>query len=729
MSVSFTKVTWVNGSANPAISAANLQRYDDTIKTLADGGHGSGMDADTLDGHQPGPGGGLDADTVDGIQGSEITVLKNFRLWESTKTYTLYEPCFYKGIPYRSLLASNYNKIPSSNPTSWEVTGGSGGSGDVSNPGYTWPNLSLQTSVNDWVAYKDAAQATPVDGTGGTAVGLGFALTEVSPLISYGDGLLSKSAVNAQGEGVSTDGTLDLGRTVSAGQISFVYKTGGTYVDGDIGVYLMHIASGTFVPLSVVNLPASYGSPAEFLATFIPSGSGGYRLILHTQTTNAAAWTLQVSSFEVGKKNVAVGAAIGGWKSWIPVSGISGLPGSWDSSSSKRRIGSNLEIALMYNVSGAGIDEYSFNIVAELNLLGLSLAPNVNRLTGPVYFRDSSASSGNSCGSLYLSGGLIYFTSSERSYANAANPFTWASGDILIFNLSVPIAQWTSNVNLASDFTEYASNDGSGGTAAGGTYTTGMQKGRGGSLVLSVASTTIASITQYKVDFSNAIQDSDEIFIEINKGDGWFPIDTGNINIVPFSRLYNCYYGIGWQPISGNKYSIYVQFGNAGRVPNGATYGSFGAPYSDILSYNWRVRKVSNGNMAEIPPVVRAEYYGQTATPVGGLIKYIGKIEDTHSAYNISTGLFTAPIDGIYLVNATVVLGAAVDDYAFYLYKDSGATFIDQRRGNGTDYGVGLPSRTVRLLKGNTIGIQAQITALPNYQSINYKIAITRIGS
>ena len=46
-----------------------------------------------------------------------------FHDWSSSKTYALNEPCFYQGVPYKSLVASNLNETPSSNPTSWQMTG------------------------------------------------------------------------------------------------------------------------------------------------------------------------------------------------------------------------------------------------------------------------------------------------------------------------------------------------------------------------------------------------------------------------------------------------------------------------------------------------------------------------------------------------------------------------------------------------------------------------------
>lgn len=54
------------------VSVTQAQQLLDSLKTVD--GAGSGLDADTLDGNQPGPGNGLDADTVDG---EEATFLRD----------------------------------------------------------------------------------------------------------------------------------------------------------------------------------------------------------------------------------------------------------------------------------------------------------------------------------------------------------------------------------------------------------------------------------------------------------------------------------------------------------------------------------------------------------------------------------------------------------------------------------------------------------------------------
>jgi len=54
------------------------------------------------------------------------------------------------------------------------------------------------------------------------------------------------------------------------------------------------------------------------------------------------------------------------------------------------------------------------------------------------------------------------------------------------------------------------------------------------------------------------------------------------------------------------------------------------------------------------PQQVYAEYYNQQVTAINSPVRYTTKVSDTHSAYNTSTGVFTAPLSGMYLFNCMI---------------------------------------------------------------------------
>jgi hypothetical protein len=138
----------------------------------------------------------------------------------------------------------------------------------------------------------------------------------------------------------------------------------------------------------------------------------------------------------------------------------------------------------------------------------------------------------------------------------------------------------------------------------------------------------------------------------------------------------------------------------------------------------WRVRKISNGNMAEVPPLVVAEYYGAATVGANTIIDYATRVEDTHNAVTTGAGAwrFTAPVSGLYLVNASV-------------RKDSNAGSLFIFKGGSSSKFLGyLPpssngggSACIRLNSGDYIDIRASGSILTDTTS-NARVQIARIG-
>jgi hypothetical protein len=318
----------------------------------------------------------------------------------------------------------------------------------------------------------------------------------------------------------------------------------------------------------------------------------------------------------------------------------------------------------------------------------------------------------------------------------ATVPWTWKSGDQIFLKFSVAIAQWTTNINLATDFTEYASNDGSGGIAANTNYSTGSVQGISGSTAPAINAVTVSAgqFTGYVVTFARPIQVADKIDVEIVTTAGttqWYNSAVAWPWVVQGAARY----GITWNYYTADTSgkSILVMFGNGGAA-NTSTYGlAGGVAWTGI---KWRVRKVSNGNMAEQPPVVRAEYTGSaTVVPVAAAI--VGatvKVEDTHSAFNTGTSLFTAPIAGVYQVDITTGATVATSTSAVftaYIYKNGSLlkTISVLTVPAGVTGCLVSGSGSVRVVAGETIAIWvgAVSNTSGNYNSC--RMSFTRIGS
>lgn len=225
------------------------------------------------------------------------------------------------------------------------------------------------------------------------------------------------------------------------------------------------------------------------------------------------------------------------------------------------------------------------------------------------------------------------------------------------FFATVPISQWAGSgtTTLATRAVEeYAWNSDTG-VAANTTYSNSSFFGNGpnGTPLLAVASTTSGSSTRYVCQFQTSILPTDTIILEFSDDrTKWFPIGGGNNGSIS-SLMYQsgALYGASVRINTGNQ--VIVDFGNYGRVANGATYSAPGAVWSGLTGWFWRVRKVSSGAQVGYPvsarnivgdtsgSVVPVGMLGEvlTFTARGGLVTTGGwRIPDTNPLVTLTAG-------------------------------------------------------------------------------------------
>jgi hypothetical protein len=585
MGVPFTKPTIYDGVA-PSVSAATFQPVFDVLKTIADGGAGSGVDADLVRGL-----------TVQ----ANVADLYDFKAWIGTRTYGLNEPCFHNGVPYKSIQAGNIGNTPDISPAFWQVTGGGG---NLSNAGYDLDNGDFEANVTGWTTYDDGATAVPVDGTGGAPALVSVARTTTLPLVGVGSMLFTKDAGDAQGEGASSPFTIDLGVRQDPGQIELQIETSASgYVDGDLGIFAYDITNNILIYPSITAIPATYAKPSTFKVVFSPnSTSGSYRLIFHVTSTNAFAWTVKIDNIQIGQKSVATGAVISTDRSYTPAVSptitLSTVNGKW------RKVGGHMEIYFYLTFGGSGSAvplevKIPFGYTIDSSVL-LALAHGVGHAwwyNGLTVVTVELVKNGGNDG--------VYFFSPGSASALLGNAVS--AGHELSGVITVPISQWTSNVNLTEDFTEYAYNTGS---ATGADDTTNFGYGSEGTPIIAFSTAVLR-----RVKFKRPIQDTDQIFLEYRRDTGpWLTVNSTDVEAGLAALQYQntTSYGAGlFRNTSGDKYTINAYFGNY-VYPSGATYGSAGYAWSTLAgnAYRWRVRKVSNGNMAEISGPGTAQQLG-----------------------------------------------------------------------------------------------------------------------
>lgn len=600
----------------------------------------------------------------------------------------------------------------------------------VNIPSYIY-NVPYSTNAPiGYVVYgDDPAGATPVNGIGDEATTISLSTTSNSALYKTYDNLLTKTAVDSQGQGTSYDFAIDYGMISQTFQISFLYNTSSSYVSGDIGVFLYDTAYSVFVPLSVSSISASNGFPSRFLATFSPSFSTSYRLIFHITTTNASAYTFQFNAVSVSPLSLmgVTTTAVNQWANYSMVIGaVTSAPALGTVANNLaqwRRVGADME--LEYNLvqtgaGSAGTGTYLFPLpvgyTVDWTKISASATYNnnvpvgtgrvvdgANVYTASVYYNASLAT--NAVILVYQStiGTDVLVSSTNTPLSTATLEYH--------FICKLPIAQWDAAINLASDFTEYAGNTGAEGTSANTTYTSATYKTIGalGNPFCNVNSASTSNqYTGYQVTFQNPIQKNDIILVEVYDAiHGWASISERGIGR---SIQNTTQYGIYWDYVVSDLYSVNVFFGNGGAYSNGATYGAVSATTWTAIaatSWYWRVRKISHGNFAEQPPVVRVEYQSNSVTGIpttGNPICYDLVVEDTHiSVTNPSSNWqFTAPMPGVYSIEVTAGFTSgrtysAGELWSIHLYKD-GAYYTTL---SSYTFGAGLTTSNSFVLCGN----------------------------
>lgn len=198
--------------------------------------------------------------------------------------------------------------------------------------------------LSGFVPYEPIAG---INGNYGTP-DLTWTRTTTDPLVGDASFVLTKPAFSTLGQGVSVDFKIDRALMGQGLRIDFAASvTSGTFAANDLQVWIYDKTNRKkvrlFTPATID--PSKVQQKMLFIA---PTNSVDYRLILHSSTTSASAYTLKLDDFVIDKQiNIGTGIISTPWQAYTPV--ITGLgTGSVASSFGMwRRVGDTLEI--MYN--------------------------------------------------------------------------------------------------------------------------------------------------------------------------------------------------------------------------------------------------------------------------------------------------------------------------------------------------------------------------------------------
>lgn len=523
---------------------------------------------------------------------------------------------------------------------------------------YLSSNPDAEADTTGWATYADAAGTSPVDGTGGSPSST-FTRSTSSPLRGTASFLWTKSAANRRGEGFSYDFSIDASDKAKVIQISFDYLvSSGTYADSDMTIWVYDVTNATLIQPAGYTIQKATVSMKQ-LATFqSASNSTSYRLIVHTASTSASAYTLQFDNFAVGPQIVTNGAAVTDWVSFTPTGSLST---NVTYTGKRRRVGDQEEFRIKLDFSGANTQgTLTVNLPVTIDTTKIPATVNGASVFGIGAVRDFGSAdfdvitAYNSTTSVAV---LLKNSSATYAYHAQVNtatniPMTVAASDAIELSFSVPVVGYSSNVQLSSDTdTRVVALAATGtstslttGTATSIAFTTTDKDTHGAfngtTFTTPVSGTYLISVYA----LSNLVAwTSNQGFILAYSKNGAAGTEICRGNAVASGTIY--------LPSSGTSS---VQLNAGDTIVIKATSQS--ATTQTPITFNLSISRLSGPAVVAASESVGAFYSGApptgTITSSFNVTTYGTKVKDTHGAY--SSGTWTCPVSGCYSVSASV---------------------------------------------------------------------------
>ena len=580
------------------------------------------------------------------------------------------------------------------------------GSGSGSGTNYL-VNPDAESATTGWVTYANAAGVTPTTGIGGAPTTT-FTRSTTTPLHGAASFLLSKPATNTQGEGVSTDFVIDRADLAKQVSISFDYEVvSGSYTDGELAVYIYDVTNSQLIQPAGFSILNAVGPASKGSCTFqTSSNSVSYRLIIHTASTSAVAFSMRLDALSVSPVLRLSGVPVSDWTSYIPSLTSSGGGAVTIASPSVspwgrwRRVGDSIEIQAGFTIGASAATGAAGN-------LKIGFPTGIFRDTSATTSSVSDAAVGAYLGHAYVSNvtnasvssydvyadGTYCINAGSNTVATVANLTPgWALSSLARFR----VIGWSSNVIASSDAATRVV-----GVIAdiSGTHTVSGSFQDVPTLTPSFDSHAAMSGTTFTAPVPGLYRFSGTIgFTALNSG-----IRAAQLMItgqsVSARTLFQVNFTNGFD--MAQPYSDLVQM-RAGDTAKLQVYQNSGGNLGYTAS-RFDVDRISGPAQIAASEVVAftAKDSSTTATAATPfLFTTIGG--DTHGAYNAATGKFTVPAPGWHKIDGKVYTGASSN--AITLNVDGIA--VAQGLVNNASNAPALISELLYLTTGQTIEIR-----------------------
>jgi hypothetical protein len=322
-------------------------------------------------------------------------------------------------------------------------------------------NQSFESTIGTWVAYSDAAGTQPVDMTGGSP-NTTIARSISSPLDGAGSALMTvNSGASRQGEGVSTLVYVPPAFRGKNVQFNFPFETTGTLVEDDFKAYAYIIdgaAAGVVTPFWQSKIIGAQGVCQSVFA--IPTDCTQLRIGIHIARTSTGAATIKFDDVYLTNVIVPIGLAGSDIKDF-PGLTFTGLGTVSNTNAWISRMGDTAEI-FGYTTTGTP-DGTAFSVIlpSGYSIDSLKQATVAKTECGMIYDVENNVA--NTFPAIGYGPHPIFYDGSttDRVFAakntNTGSIFNkdsgtnlFASGITATFRFKIPIAGWSSNVQMAN---------------------------------------------------------------------------------------------------------------------------------------------------------------------------------------------------------------------------------------------------------------------------------------